>query len=244
MIGVCSAAQNARRRFGLAAAAPIVENVGVTATLLIFAFAFGTGHEVGTVSSPALAVLAIGSTLAVAAHAALQWWGARRAGITIRPRRGWRDRDVVEMARLAIPSMGSTGLGAARHLALAVAAGTIPGGWVALQIGLHFYQLPVALAGRPVGIALLPRLSRYHLVSDQRGFRHRVSERPPTRWNTRCTSCDCIPRASALDRRRSRVRRRPRRRRWRSSPRSSGRAPGRPRTSGTACRSRSRSTRR
>lgn len=160
LIGVCVAAQNAQHRFRLASGAPIVENVGVVATLVVSAAVFGTGTQVGDASSGQVLLLGVGSTLAVAVHAALQWWGAYRAGLTIRPRTGWRVPDVAEMVRIAVPSMGSTGLYAGRYLVLAVVAGTIPGGWVAFQIGLNFYNLPVAIGGRPVGIALLPRLSR------------------------------------------------------------------------------------
>lgn len=161
LVGVCVAAQNARQRFHLPSAAPIIENVGVIATLLISASVFGTGTGVDEAGGAQLALLGIGSTLAVAAHAGLQWWGAHRAGLTIRPRLGWREPEIAEMVRITVPSMGSTGLAAGRYLALAVVAGTIPGGWVAFQIGLNFYNLPVAIGGRPVGTALLPRLSRF-----------------------------------------------------------------------------------
>jgi len=162
LIGVCVAAQNARQRFRLASAAPIAENLGVIATLLLSGALFGTGTNVGQTSDAQLLVLGLGSTLAVGLHVALQWWGAHRAGLTIRPRLGWRDPELVEMVRITVPSMGSTGLVAARYLALAIVAGTLPGGWVAFQIGLYFYNLPIALGGRPVGIAILPRLSRLY----------------------------------------------------------------------------------
>jgi putative peptidoglycan lipid II flippase len=170
LIGVCVAAQNARQRFRLASAAPIAENLGVIATLLVSAAVFGTGTSVEQSSDAQLLVLGLGSTLAVGLHVALQWWGAHRAGLTIRPRLGWRDPDLVEMVRITVPSMGSTGLVAARYLALAIVAGTVPGGWVAFQIGLYFYNLPIALGGRPVGIAVLPRLSRLHQAGRTRAF--------------------------------------------------------------------------
>ena len=39
-------------------------------------------------------------------------------------------------------------------------AGQVAGGTVALQMSLSFYYLPLAIAAAPVGLALLPRLSR------------------------------------------------------------------------------------
>jgi hypothetical protein len=54
----------------------------------------------------------------------------------------------------------SAGLLAAQTLAVLLLASREAGGAVALQIALSFYFLPIALVATPVGLSLLPRLSR------------------------------------------------------------------------------------
>jgi putative peptidoglycan lipid II flippase len=56
--------------------------------------------------------------------------------------------------------MAQAGLLAAQTLLLLAMAGQVAGGTVALQMSLSFYHLPLAIAAAPVGLALLPRLSR------------------------------------------------------------------------------------
>ena len=59
-----------------------------------------------------------------------------------------------------VPAAGTATLEAGWLFILIVAAGTVPGGVVAIQIGINFYYLPVALSAKSVGTVLLPRLSR------------------------------------------------------------------------------------
>ena len=44
-------------------------------------------------------LLGLGCTGAVALHAGLQWLGARRAGVRVRPTAGWRDPEVRDVLR-------------------------------------------------------------------------------------------------------------------------------------------------
>ncbi len=154
-----AAAQNARGRFALAAAAPAAENLALVATLILVARWFGTGHEVGSVSTAQLAVLGAGSTIAVMTHAALQIFGASRAGWSMRPSWDWRNPQVRSVLRRMVPMAATAMLEAGLYFALVVAAGSVAGGVIALQIGLHFYNLPLALGARAIGTVLLPRLS-------------------------------------------------------------------------------------
>ena len=73
-IGV--AAQQARSRFALAAAAPAVENIGVIVTVVVAGQVFDTGLEVDTVPIGFVLVLGLGATAAVLVHAGLQVYGA------------------------------------------------------------------------------------------------------------------------------------------------------------------------
>jgi putative peptidoglycan lipid II flippase len=174
LYGVCAvgvAAQNARRHFALAAAAPAIENIGLMCTLLLAARWFGVGNSVAEVSNAELAVLGIGSTVSVLAHAGLQLLGAARAGIPLRPRWGWHDPDVREICRKTVPTIGTAVLDAIWFFGLIVAAGTVAGGVVALQVGFNFYNVPLALSAKAVATVMLPRMAREAIRGNLRRFR-------------------------------------------------------------------------
>ncbi len=171
VVGTSAAAMNARGRFALAAAAPALENVAIIGILLLVGLLYSTGATGSQIPLGELLLLGLGSTAAVGLHAALQWWGAYRSGVTLRPRAGWRDREVVGIVRRALPSLAQSGLMALQVLTLLLVASRVPGGTVAMQIALNFYALPIALAATPVALSLLPRLSRLHHSHREAEFR-------------------------------------------------------------------------
>ena len=169
-IATATAVQNARGRFALPAGAPCVENLGIIAVLGAYAFLFGTGAPVGP-GLTGILLLGAGTTGAVALHAAVQWWGARRCGVRLAlTRKGWRDAEVWAVLRLAIPSVAYTGLNALRYFGALVIAAAIPGGVVALTIAWAFYNLPSALAAKPIAQAALPPLARAFHCHDDAGY--------------------------------------------------------------------------
>jgi peptidoglycan biosynthesis protein MviN/MurJ (putative lipid II flippase) len=171
VVGTSSAVMNSRRRFALAAGAPVVENLGTIAVLGATAALYGTGKGIGNLPTGEILLLGLGSTGAVAMHAATQWWGARRAGVTLLPRAGWRDGEVRVVVRRAVPALGQAGLDAVQLLALLIAADRLPGGIVAFQIAFNFYNLANNLGTAPVALSLVPRLARMHLDDDATTFR-------------------------------------------------------------------------
>jgi murein biosynthesis integral membrane protein MurJ len=171
IIGTATAVMNARKRFALPAGAPAIENLGTIAVLLATAALYRTSHSLTSVPTGELLLLGLGSTGAVVCHAATQWWGAKRAGIVILPRLGWRDDEVRVVARRAIPALGQAGLVAVQSLALLTVANRVAGGVVAFQIALSFYALADSLATQPVAMSLTPRLARMHLDGDKTAFR-------------------------------------------------------------------------
>jgi len=138
--------------------------------MAVSAAVYGFGVEVNEVETGQLLLLGLGTTAAVGLHAALQWLGAKRVGVRLLPRVGWRNPDVRRMLKLAVPSTGYAGLNAARMIGLLVVAGMIPGGVIAFQLGRYFFNLPVAIAARPVITAQLPRLSRAYGERDNERF--------------------------------------------------------------------------
>lgn len=169
--GTGEAVMNAHGKFALAAAAPALENLGVIAVMVLTGILYGTGTNVGDAGTAQLLLLGLGSTAAVGLHAGAQWWGARRAGVTLIPRLGWRDPEVRARARGMLPSLGYAGLNALRYFGILVVANRVPGGVVAFQLALNFLALPVGLGAWPVSVALLPQLSRLYLAGAVQRFR-------------------------------------------------------------------------
>lgn len=155
-----AAAMNAHGRFALAAAVPALENIGIMGVLAATAVIFGTGSSLERVGMGQVQLLGWGTTAAVGLHAAAQWVGASRAGVRLIPRAGWRNPEVRQIVRQAIPSLGYSALNSLRWLAALVVANRVPGGVVAFVLALNFVNLPIALGARPVAVALLPQLSR------------------------------------------------------------------------------------
>ena len=171
VIGVANAVQNTRGQYALAAAAPVVENLGVIATLAAYAAIFGGGTDVTSATANQVLFLGLGSTLSVTVHAAIQWWGASQAGVTLRPRAGWRDAEVREVMRRAVPSLGLAGVTGYQGFALLIVAARVPGGVVASQMALGFLAAAVAVAARPVAVAALPSLARNYRDGQRGAFR-------------------------------------------------------------------------
>lgn len=171
VIGTATAVMNASRRFALAAAAPALENVGIIAVLVATTWIFGSESSLEHVPTGELLLLGLGTTGAVALHAVTQWWGARRAGVLLVPRAGWRNAEVRVVIRRTMPSLAQASLYVIQLLAILLVVNRVPGGVVAFQIGLNFYTLAVAIGATPVALSLLPRLARIHVQGDMALFR-------------------------------------------------------------------------
>jgi len=129
---------------------------------------------VGQAPGGELLLLGFGSTAAVVLHAGAQWWGARRVGVTLVPRLGWRDPEVRVRARRMLPSFGYAGLNSLRYFAMMIVANRVPGGVVAFQLSLNFVFLPTGLGAWPISVAMLPQLSRFYLAGAAQRFRDEV----------------------------------------------------------------------
>ncbi len=171
IVGTATAVMNSHRRFALAAAAPALENLGTILVLGIAAVVFTRAAREGQVPSSLVLLLGAGTTGAVLLHASAQWWGARRVGVVLLPRAGWRDPEVRKVIRRARPAAVQAGLEASLFAALLLVADRVPGGVVAFQLAMNFFFLPVALGATPVALSLMPRLSRMTGPDQARSFR-------------------------------------------------------------------------
>jgi putative peptidoglycan lipid II flippase len=171
VVGTAAAVMNAHRRFALASAAPALENLGTIAVLGVVAVLYARAAQQRTAPMSLLLLLGLGTTGAVLLHASAQWWGARRVGVVLVPRAGWRDPQVRTVVRRALPALAQAALAALQLGALLVVADRVAGGVVAFQLATSFYFLPIAVGATPVALSLVPRLSRMTAPSQAPLFR-------------------------------------------------------------------------
>lgn len=169
--GTGAAVLNAHGRFSLAAAAPALENIGIMTTMAASAAMFGTGTSLEHIAPSHLLLLGLGTTAAVGLHAGAQWWGAWRVGILLVPRAGWRDPEVRQLLRRAVPLVAHASLSALQGFVVLIVANRVPGGVVAFQLALNFFSLPGAVGANAVAVALLPQLARLDQRGDRQLFR-------------------------------------------------------------------------
>jgi putative peptidoglycan lipid II flippase len=140
---------NARGRFGAAALAPLVYNLGIIAGALFLVPVFG------------IPGLAYGVVLGAAGHLLVQLPSVGRLGARLRPRVDLRD----DQARLALVLMipRAIGLGAVQvvFLVMTSLASTLgPDALPVFTFAFTMLQIPIGVFGVPLGIVLLPSLSR------------------------------------------------------------------------------------
>jgi putative peptidoglycan lipid II flippase len=154
------AAQQARGRFALAAGAQVVENGVLIATVVFAGWYYGTGLDFNQVSVGLVITLGVGSTVAVALHAALQLLGTARVGLLSRPSMRWRrDPETHEITRRLLRSVGVAAWPTAAMYVLLVLAGTVPGGTFVVQLSYSVFFALSYVSARAVSVAALPGLA-------------------------------------------------------------------------------------
>jgi putative peptidoglycan lipid II flippase len=169
--GVAAAVQQAQGRFGISSAASAVENLGCVVLMGLSALLFGMGADFKSITMPHLVLLGFGTTAAVALHAAVQWWGAWRLGVSLRPSFDWSDPEISYMLRRGSSSLAFTGQYWAAFLLPLLVAGSVPGGVAAFYMANGFCSLPSGLVARPLSAAQLPPLARAYHNEDRASFR-------------------------------------------------------------------------
>lgn len=154
------AAQRARGRFALASAAPAVENVVLILTVVLAGWYYGTGLDIDHVPVDLVIALGVGSTSAVALHAAVQLFGAARVGLLTCPSMRWRqDSEAVAVTRRLARSVGVAACPAAAMYVLLALASSVPGGVFVVQLSYSVLFSLSYLSARAVSMAALPGLA-------------------------------------------------------------------------------------
>jgi putative peptidoglycan lipid II flippase len=156
---------NARNRFILAGAAPILLNVWTLITVL----PAHTAHQAAVWG-------AWGIVIAGISQAALLMWGCKRSGAHVGFRWPRMTPEIRQLIMLAIPGAVAASATQISVFVSGILVSQVNGARSWLFYCDRLYQLPQGLIGVAVGVALLPKLSRAIHAGDETGARGAMDE--------------------------------------------------------------------
>lgn len=145
---------NTLHRFTAAAAAPILLNVVMIASLIFVNFmGWGDSDLTGY-------ALVVGIFLSGVVQFALLWVACTRAGMQLRLRWPKLSPDVMKLIKLSIPGIIAGGITQVNLMVATQIASTFERAVSYLYYADRVYQLPLGVVGVAIGIVLLPDMSR------------------------------------------------------------------------------------
>lgn len=180
MGAVATSLLNAHRRFAVPMFAPILNNLVVIASMLVFA-ALPVPDPAGAPSPANITlaqklVLAIGTTAGVAAMTLALWPSLRRIGFRWRWQLRFRHPAVRKLIRLSGWAVAYVVLNQIGLLFVIILAGPRQGGYAAYQAAFIFFQLPYAIFSVSIMTALLPSLSEQWVREARDAFRSTLAQ--------------------------------------------------------------------
>jgi len=178
---------NARRRFGVAAFSPVVNNAIAIAALIATKVVAGSVLAPARIASTstveafgrdsrAILVLGVGTTLGYAVQLVSQIPSMHRLGLRLRPVWDPRHRSVRRVAALSGWIVGVVVTNQASLALVLILAGRSSGGVTAYQFAYQFFQLPNALIAVSVASAIMPELAQQWTLGARARFeRHFVT---------------------------------------------------------------------
>jgi putative peptidoglycan lipid II flippase len=156
---------NARNRFVLSAAAPILLNLWTLVTVLP-AHSPVQASEWGS----------IGVILAGISQAALLWWGCKRSGAHVGFRWPRLTPEIRKLVMLATPGAIAASATQISVFVSGILVSHVNGARTWLSVCDRLYQLPQGLVGVAIGVALLPQLSRSIHAGDETAARKTMDQ--------------------------------------------------------------------
>ncbi|MGY1740468.1 MULTISPECIES: murein biosynthesis integral membrane protein MurJ [unclassified Blastococcus] len=193
---LAQAVLNSRGVFGPPAWAPVLNNVVVIVTGVVFMAASDGELEPGTISPGLVWLLGVGTTLGIAVQALVLLPLLPRAGVPLRPRWNLRETGLREAGSLGlwvIAYSAVSAVGVAVATRIANEAGREGGlGSSAFAISSLLFQMPYGIIGVALLTALVPRMSRAAARSDVAGVVSDLS------LGTRLSALGLLPVTAAL----------------------------------------------
>jgi putative peptidoglycan lipid II flippase len=183
-IVVTTAMLNTRRRFGVAAVSPVINNLVAIGALLATKYVAASvlSNKGGSPTSVltrfehdrrAILVLGLGTTAGYFAQLLVQMPAVRKAGYRLRLVWDPHHPAVRQVARLSTWLLGVVIVNQASLALVMVLAGKTNGGVTAYQFSYQFFQLPYALVAVSVASAIMPDLAERWTAGDRRGLERR-----------------------------------------------------------------------
>ena len=185
---------NAHGKFGVPMFLPIVNNVIVIATFLLFAFltmGTPTDQSVFEVAWQRW-LLGAGTTAGIAVMALIYIPFLRRLPGKIRFNLNFRHPAVLKLGKLAFWSVIYVFVNAIGFSVSFYLAGGVQGGVTAYATAFAFFQLPIGIAAVSIMTALVPKLSAHHVDGDNAAFLDRLAD------GVRLTSLLMLPATAGL----------------------------------------------
>jgi len=149
---------NARNRFILSAAAPILLNIWT----LVAVLPTHTPHAAAVAASWGVIVAGI-------TQAGLLWWGVRKSGANVDWRLPRFTPEIRRLISLALPGAFAASVSQINVFVSQFLVSHVNGARTWLAVCDRLYLLPQGLVGVAIGVALLPRLSRSVHAGDEAG---------------------------------------------------------------------------
>jgi putative peptidoglycan lipid II flippase len=168
---------NSHGRFAVPMFVPIVNNLIVIATFLVFAaIVSGTPtQESVDASTGQKLLLGLGTTGGVAAMALLYVPFLRRLPGRLRPRIDFRHPAVIKLARLSAWTVAYVVTNTIGFIVSFYLANQLQGGITAYATAFAFFQLPIGIAAVSITTALVPKLAAHHVDAEPAEFRARLA---------------------------------------------------------------------
>jgi putative peptidoglycan lipid II flippase len=168
---------HAHRRFGIAAAAPIFNNVIVIVVYLVYAgMRSGAAPTVRGITPEEVWVLGAGTTLGVVAMTVCLIPQLRRLGWRFRWRFDLGHPAVRRGARLGVWALGYAGGYQAGLIVVLLLANRIEGGVAAYQWAYTFFYMPHALFAIPIFSVLFTAMAEHAAQQDTEGILERLQQ--------------------------------------------------------------------
>ena len=168
---------NAHRKFAAPMFAPVLNNLIVIATFIVFRQMHGGGvPELATLTGAEKWVLAGGTTLGVVVFTSMLWPFIRTLPGRYQPRAlDWKHPAVRHVGTLAKYSFGYVIINQIGLWVVYMLANRTDGGISAYQAAFILYQLPYGIFAVSVMTALVPSLAEHHVNNDLARFREDFS---------------------------------------------------------------------
>ena len=151
---------NAKGRFAVAAAAPLVYNVAIIGGAVVLVPVFGVSG------------LALGVVVGAIGHFVIQVPLMVRLGARVRPSVDIRDEEARHALLLMAPRALGLGMTQVVFLVMTSLASSLPEGSISIfNFAFALLQIPIGVIGVPLGVVLLPSLSREVAIGGTEVFR-------------------------------------------------------------------------